>query len=107
MDPLIAFDAQRIIPNRFALAIAAAGRARALARGSKPRLSGRPGDNAGLALGEIAAAAFEPDEIEPFLLAGSLPRTGRDHDEFPSGEASRRRAGPARHRTALQTRAAH
>ncbi|MER9444512.1 DNA-directed RNA polymerase subunit omega [Mesorhizobium sp. M0340] len=39
MDPLIVLDCENTVPNRFALAVAAAGRARALSRGSEPRLS--------------------------------------------------------------------
>ncbi|MER9963653.1 DNA-directed RNA polymerase subunit omega [Mesorhizobium sp. M0045] len=35
MDPLIVLDCENTVPNRFALAVAAAGRARALSRGSE------------------------------------------------------------------------
>ncbi|TPJ49613.1 DNA-directed RNA polymerase subunit omega [Mesorhizobium sp. B2-6-4] len=39
MDPLIVLDCENAVPNRFALAVAAAGRARALSRGAEPRLT--------------------------------------------------------------------
>jgi len=38
MDPNIVFDCEKVLPNRFGLALAAAARIRALNRGSEPRL---------------------------------------------------------------------
>ncbi len=98
MDPLIVFDAQRTLPSRFPLAIAAAARARALSRGAEPRRPQEAPNNAGLALREIAAAAFEPDEIELFLLAGSRARKDR-RCARRSRQTTRRRATRARFRT--------
>jgi len=39
MDPMIVLDCENTVPNRFALAVAAAGRARALSRSAEPRLT--------------------------------------------------------------------
>lgn len=107
MDPLIVFDAQRAIPNPFGLAVAAAGRARALARGAEPRLPSRPKSRPHLALSEIAGNAFEPQEIEPFLLTGSIPP--RDLVRSKSGPKKLRGVGPNRPAAApaLDSRAAH
>ena len=67
MDPRVVFDCQKILPNRFALALAAAARSRALNRGAEPRLD-RQGVNASeLALLEIASGAFVEDELAPYL----------------------------------------
>lgn len=67
MDPLVVFDCDRILPNRFALALAAAARSRALNHGAEPR-SARPSANTSeLALNEIAQGCFTPVELEPFL----------------------------------------
>lgn len=77
MDPLIVLDCENTVPNRFALAVAAAGRARALSRGSEPRLSDKVTVPVELALREIAGNRFQPDEVKPFVLAGSVPRDGR------------------------------
>ncbi|MER8956606.1 DNA-directed RNA polymerase subunit omega [Mesorhizobium sp. M0833] len=74
MDPLIVLDCENTVPNRFALAVAAAGRARALSRGSEPRLSDKVTVPVELALREIAGNRFQPDEVKPFVLAGSVPR---------------------------------
>ncbi|GEM_PF-4910677 len=38
MDTHVVFDCQKVLPNRFALTLAAASRIRALARGAEPRL---------------------------------------------------------------------
>ncbi|MER8396278.1 DNA-directed RNA polymerase subunit omega [Mesorhizobium sp. M1340] len=54
MDPLIVLDCENTVPNRFALAVAAAGRARALIRGAEPRLSDKVTVPLELALREIA-----------------------------------------------------
>lgn len=67
MDPHVIFDCQKVLPNRFALTLAAAARGRALARGAEPRLD-RPGRSMGdLALKEIAAGAFTRHELAFFL----------------------------------------
>lgn len=71
MDPLVIFDCQKVVPNRFALVLAAAARTRALNRGAEPRLSETGVYGADLALREIAGPAFTPDELAPFLLAGA------------------------------------
>lgn len=68
MDPHVVFDCQKILPNRFALALAAAARSRALNRGAESRLD-RQGVNASeLALLEIASGAFVEDELAPYLF---------------------------------------
>lgn len=77
MDPLIVLDCENTVPNRFALAVPAAGRARALSRGGEPRLSDKVTVPVELALREIAGNRFQPDEVKPFVLAGSVPRDGR------------------------------
>nr|WP_281031728.1 DNA-directed RNA polymerase subunit omega [Rhizobium azibense] len=70
------------LPNRFGLALAAAARVRALARGSGSRIDVADLDAIDLALREIAAGAFKSSELASFI-------TG-------SGEASRLAAsGPA------------
>jgi DNA-directed RNA polymerase subunit omega len=98
MDPLIVFDAQRAIPSPFSLAIAAAARARALSRGADPRCSNQAPNPSDLALREIAAVAFKPDEIDLFLLAGSRARKDR-RCARRSRQTTRRRATRARFRT--------
>lgn len=77
MDPMIVFDCENTVPNRFALAVAAAGPARALSRGAEPRLTGSVTVPVELALREIAGNRFQPDEVKPFVLAGSVPRDDR------------------------------
>lgn len=68
MDPHVVFDCQKILPNRFVLALAAAARSRALNRGAEPRLD-RQGVNATeLALLEIANGTFVEDELAPNLF---------------------------------------
>ncbi|MBB3353814.1 DNA-directed RNA polymerase subunit omega [Rhizobium lentis] len=69
MDPHIVFDCQNILPNRFALSLAAAARTRALRRGAKPRLDPRCASASEMALQEIACGAFADDEMAPFLFA--------------------------------------
>ncbi|WP_027163556.1 hypothetical protein [Mesorhizobium sp. WSM1293] len=107
MDPLIVFDAQRTIPNPFALAVAAAGRARALARGAAPRLAASPKSRPHLALSEIAGNAFEPRQIEPFLL--TEPISPKDGVRFKSGPKKLCGIGPNRPAAApaLDSRAVH
>ena len=67
MDPYVVFDCQRVLPNRFALTLAAAARSRALRRGSGPRLDKDDAGVSDLALHEIAAGVFTPRELQPFL----------------------------------------
>jgi DNA-directed RNA polymerase subunit omega len=57
MDPLIVFDCEKAVPNRYALAIAAAERARALIRGGELYLrKRRRATPVELALREIAGS---------------------------------------------------
>jgi DNA-directed RNA polymerase subunit omega len=73
MDPHVVFDCQDVVPNRFALTVAAAARARALSRGAEPRLD-LPGACAvSPALHEVAAGAFRQDELTPFLSGSASP----------------------------------
>lgn len=67
MDPFVVFDCEKNLPNRFALALAAAARSRALARGAEPRLHAAGGSPRELALHEIAANVFTRGELAPFL----------------------------------------
>ena len=67
MDPHIIFDCQKVLPNRFALTLAAAARSRALARGAEPRLDAADYSVSELALHEIAAGVFRESELAPFL----------------------------------------
>ncbi len=82
MNPLIVLDAGKVVPDRFALAVAAAARARALCRGAEPRLEGHvepePHLVSHLALSEIASRAFTEEELAPFLPEGAAgaPRLG-------------------------------
>jgi DNA-directed RNA polymerase subunit omega len=80
MNPLIVLDAGKVVPDRFALAVAAAARARALCRGAEPRLEGHvepePHLVSHLALGEIASRAFTEAELAPFLPEGATGAPG-------------------------------
>jgi DNA-directed RNA polymerase subunit omega len=68
MDPHVVFDGQKVLPNRFALSLAAAARKRALNHGAERRLAGWPDAGTGdLALHEIAAAAFTEAELSTAL----------------------------------------
>ena len=82
MDPHVVFDCQKVLPNRFALTLAAAARSRALGRGAEPRLNMGDAGVSNLALHEIAAGVFTRSELAPFLPgeAGrpSLPPPGPD-----------------------------
>ena len=83
MDPHIVFDCQKVLPNRFALTLAAAARSRALARGAAARLEAAATGNASdLALREIAAGAFEEFELAPF-------RSGAREKHFLSNRSGR------------------
>ncbi|MBZ9846292.1 DNA-directed RNA polymerase subunit omega [Mesorhizobium sp. CA5] len=75
MDRLTVLDCENTVPNRFALAVAVAGRARALSRGTE-RLTDEATAPVELALREIAGNRFQLDEIKSFVLAGSVPRDG-------------------------------
>jgi len=84
MDPLVVFDCQQVLPNRFVLALAAAARTRALARGSAPRLDKSGTGLSELALHEIAGGLFTQDELTPFLPGSGderfLPPSDPDAD---------------------------
>lgn len=67
MDPTVVFDCERVLPNRFALTLAAAARSRALNRGQPARLARSATSTVDLALHEIAADAFTEKELAPFL----------------------------------------
>lgn len=67
MDPFVVFDCQQVVPDRFALALAAAARSRALLRGAQPRLAGSGKGATEVALQEIAGGAFNRTELAPFL----------------------------------------
>lgn len=71
MDPFVVFDCQQIVPNRFALTLAAAARSRALLCGARPRLTRSGGKATEVALQEIAGHAFSRQELAPFLRLGS------------------------------------
>ncbi len=75
MDPHVIFDCQKVLPNRYALTLAAAARCRSLARGAEPRLGPAAAGPTKLALHEIAQGAFTPDELAPYLIEpGEAPR---------------------------------
>jgi DNA-directed RNA polymerase subunit omega len=67
MDPFVVFDCQQVVPDRFALALSAAARSRALLRGAQPRLAGSGKRATEVALLEIAGGAFSRAELAPFL----------------------------------------
>lgn len=67
MDPHVVLDCQKVVPNRFALALAAAARSRALRRSADPRLDIDDVGANDLTLHEIAAGAFTQNELAPFL----------------------------------------
>ena len=67
MNPLIVLDAKKVVPDPFALALAAAARVRALRQGSEPRVDADVSLGPDLALSEIAAGAFAQEELAPFL----------------------------------------
>lgn len=68
MDPFVVFDCAKVLPNRFALTLAVAARSRALQRGARPRSDEPAASPSGVALHEIAAGAFTPAELAPFLV---------------------------------------
>lgn len=67
MDPNVIFECEKIVPNRYALTVAAAARARALNRGAEPRTDVSFANATERALQEIASEAFSKDELVPFL----------------------------------------
>jgi DNA-directed RNA polymerase subunit omega len=73
MDPLIVYDCQKQVPNRFGLALAAAARARALRKGVPVRVQTAGLESTEVALREIASGAFTPKEIGVFLPGTSMP----------------------------------
>jgi DNA-directed RNA polymerase subunit omega len=73
MDPFVIFDCAKILPNRFALTLAAAARSRALHRGADPRLDRPAASASDLALREIAEGAFTQSELG--LLLGGFKGT--------------------------------
>jgi len=75
MDPHVVFDCRKVLPNRFALTLAAAARSRALRRGDEPRLHGRFAGANDLALHEIAAGMLTPKELVAYLPAEGGRRT--------------------------------
>lgn len=88
MDPHVVFDCQKVLPNRFALTLAAAARSRALGRGAEPRLDPNHASVSDLALHEIAAGMFTRTELAPFL-----PGKGGRPSLPPPDPVSRRRDG--------------
>jgi DNA-directed RNA polymerase subunit omega len=88
MDPHVVFDCQKVLPNKFALTLAAAARSRALAHGAEPRLDADERSVSELALHEIAAGVFREDELARFL-----PGSGGRRSLPPSEPASRLRDG--------------
>lgn len=73
MDPLVVFDCQKQVPNRFGLALAAAARARALRKGMPVRIQTAGLESTEAALREIASGAFTPKELGAFLPSNSMP----------------------------------
>jgi DNA-directed RNA polymerase subunit omega len=82
MNPSIVFDCEKILPNRFALTMAAAARSRALYRGAEPRLDPSDACVSELALQEIARGSFTSSELAPFL--GGPAGTKRLHSADPA-----------------------
>jgi len=74
MNPLLVFDCEKVVPNRFELSLALAARTHQLNRGSEPRVELDGGSTIDAALREFAMGAFTPSEIKT-LLAGS-PQPG-------------------------------
>ena len=70
MDPFVVFDCEEVLPNRFALTMAAVARSRALNRGAETRIDRDGHSSSTLALHEMAAGAFTRDELAPFLPQG-------------------------------------
>lgn len=102
MDPHVIFDCARVLPNPFALTLAAAARSRALSQGAEPRLDIDDGGVSDLALREIAAGAFTQDELAPFLPGAggwrSLPPPDPDSRLRDGGSGSAAAAPASRPR---------
>ncbi|SDR63514.1 DNA-directed RNA polymerase subunit omega [Rhizobiales bacterium GAS113] len=81
MNPLLPVDCNRFVPDRFALVHVAAARARALNRGTKPRLPAAAAPPCELALREIAAGTLTVEEIDQLLLE---PLSPDDDDPAPA-----------------------
>ncbi len=93
MDPLVVLDCQKVLPDRFALTLAAAARSRALLQGAGAMLDMPGASPAELALHEIAAGLLTRDEIAAIppeagraalpppgpAAASSLPPQGKVH----------------------------
>ncbi|MGI0526727.1 DNA-directed RNA polymerase subunit omega [Rhizobium giardinii] len=98
MDPHVVFDCQKVMPNRFALTLAAAARSRALARGAEPRLDAANRSVSELALHEIAAGVFRERELAPFLPGTDGRRSLPPPDpgsKLRDGGSARAAAAPA------------
>lgn len=95
MDPFVVMECQKVLPNRFGLTLAAAARSRALRRGAEPRLAVSHEGTTELALQEIAAGVFTPEELTPFLPGAgghaALPPPDTDTELCGDGPARRRR----------------
>ncbi len=74
MNPLVVCDCATVVPNRFAIVLAAAARSRALNRGAQPRSGARAAGTCELALCEIAEDAFAPEELVELLDASGGQR---------------------------------
>jgi DNA-directed RNA polymerase subunit omega len=88
MDPFVVFDCQQVVPDRFALALSAAARSRALLRGAQPRLAGSGKRATEVALREIAGGAFSRAELAPFLRVNGSRRAVPKHKLCDSARAS-------------------
>ncbi len=95
MDPLVVFDCEKVLPNRFAVTLAAAARCRALRRGARPRSQASAADMSELALREIAEGAFTPVELARLLCgtegARLLPASALEQQpclDAPHGSAA-------------------
>jgi len=86
MDPFVTIDAQKVLPNRFGLALAGAMRCRALRQGDEPRLALEGMTAQDLALNEIAARAFTDAELARFRI-GQQPegRLRAPHQQLGAG----------------------
>ena len=73
MDPLVVFDCQKQVPNRFGLALAAAARARALRKGMPFRIQISGLESTVAALREIYSCAFTLKDIGVLIRCNSIP----------------------------------
>ncbi|WP_210528520.1 DNA-directed RNA polymerase subunit omega [Rubellimicrobium arenae] len=90
MNPLIVFDAKKVVPDPFALTLAAAARARALRQGAEPRVIAGAAPGPHLALAEIAAGAFAKGELASFLPdAAGVPRLAPPKPRLAIGDGGR------------------